>query len=339
MAVILLAGGSLCVLGGVILTLLALIRPEDVALDLPTTATSTPIVPTPGRLLSITVEPPPLPTESVVLMPVMPVVQVESSSTFSPTPSSTPSTTATSSSTVTISPSATATATPRPSSTVTLAATVTRQPSATPSQPPLTASFTPTPRPSLTPDSSLVFPLRPTVSPKVVPQQPARIVIPAIQLDAPVSPVEWEHTEVDGTLVSQWQSPEEYAAGWHNTSAPLGKPGNTVLNGHHNAWGRVFGRLIDVEPGDSVMLYAGSQAFLYTVVQTMLLEEAGQSLEQRLENARWLLASPDERVTLITCWPPSGNSHRLVVIALPSGQIATPGQVPATREPVLPVGS
>lgn len=144
---------------------------------------------------------------------------------------------------------------------------------------------------------------------------------------------------MDGTLVSQWQSPEEYAAGWHNTSAPLGKPGNTVLNGHHNAWGRVFGRLIDVEPGDSVMLYAGSQAFLYTVVQTMLLEEAGQSLEQRLENARWLLASPDERVTLITCWPPSGNSHRLVVIALPSGQIATPGQVPATREPVLPVGS
>jgi sortase A len=97
--------------------------------------------------------------------------------------------------------------------------------------------------------------------------------------------------------------------------------GNTVINGHHNVWGHVFGRLIYVQPGDRIILYSGDEEFNYTVVQTMILEEENQPISVRIENARWLLPSPDERVTLVTCWPQTNFTHRLVVIALPTDQV------------------
>jgi len=49
----------------------------------------------------------------------------------------------------------------------------------------------------------------------------------------------------------------------------------------------------------------------------MILEERDAPVEQRLENARWLARSEDERLTLITCWPPESNTHRLIIVAIP----------------------
>ncbi|NJN53321.1 MAG: hypothetical protein HC804_00355 [Anaerolineae bacterium] len=69
--------------------------------------------------------------------------------------------------------------------------------------------------------------------------QPERIVIPALNLDAPVSGVGLVPVQNSGQTYYQWQVPLEYRAGWHNTSAPLGTTGNTVLNGHHNIAGEV----------------------------------------------------------------------------------------------------
>ena len=111
--------------------------------------------------------------------------------------------------------------------------------------------------------------------------------------------------------------PNSYAVGWHSASAPLGTSGNTVLNGHHNVHGQVFRRLIELEPGDLVALFAGAVEFDYYVSERLVLAESGQPLEARLTNAGYILPTPDERVTLITCWPYTGNSHRLVVIARP----------------------
>lgn len=150
---------------------------------------------------------------------------------------------------------------------------------------------------------------------------PDRIEIPAIDLNAPIVAVGWQTIDLDGATYSQWEVPEMFASGWHNTSATLGHIGNTVLNGHHNAWERVFGELIEVQPGDDIILYAGETSFTYTVVQTMILPERDQPISVRLENARWLLPSPDERVTLVTCWPQNDNSHRLVVLALPADDV------------------
>jgi sortase A len=90
-----------------------------------------------------------------------------------------------------------------------------------------------------------------------------------------------------------------------------------VLDGHHNIKGKVFKNLINVQVGDIITLYAASQERVYRVDQKLLLKEAGQPLEVRQANARYINPTADERLTLVTCWPATGNSHRLIIIARP----------------------
>ena len=148
--------------------------------------------------------------------------------------------------------------------------------------------------------------------------QPERIVIPSIDLDAPVSGIGLAPLKINNETYYQWQVPNEFRAGWHNTSARLGEVGNTVLNGHHNINGEVFKDLINVEEGDEITIYDGDEPYTFTVSQVELLPERDQPIEVRQENAQWILPTEDERVTIITCWPYTDNTHRLVVVAEPS---------------------
>jgi len=281
--------GGGCMLLGLFFLGLRLVAPDTAAQVLPSTAT--PIPPTQGFLLAAPLPPPPRVEAAIPIMPIMEVLPLTTEVAALP-----PS--ATSSSSPSASPPS------RPSAQA-----------ASASPPPPTASAPP-PSPTFVP--LITF----TPSPSPIPRQPARILIPAIQLDAPVIPVWLQQVALNEGVFSQWRVPETRAAGWHETSARLGQAGNTVLNGHHNVHGHVFRDLIEVEVGDTLRLVADDDFGLeYTVVQTMLLEEEGRSLEERLENARWLLPSSDERITLVTCWPPDGQSHRLVVVALPKQEI------------------
>lgn len=150
---------------------------------------------------------------------------------------------------------------------------------------------------------------------KPVPGQPKRIVIPTLDLDAPVSSIGLAPVEANGQTYYQWQVPAAFEAGWHNTSAPLGQVGNTVLNGHHNIFGEVFGHLADLEEGDLITVYdTEDTAYTYTVEAVEILPERGQPLEVRQANAEWILPTDDERLTLVTCWPHDDNSHRLIVV-------------------------
>ncbi len=165
-----------------------------------------------------------------------------------------------------------------------------------------------------------LLPLRekPTPTPTVIPVTPERIVIPVINLDAPIVPAVMKRLLLDETIYQEWLAPHEFAVGWHTTTALLGQRGNTVLNGHHNVDGMVFKDLHLLKAGDTIELYGGSLKFTYIVVNVMILPEKGQEFKVRLENARWLLPSVDERITLITCWPATSNTHRLIVVARPS---------------------
>ncbi len=148
--------------------------------------------------------------------------------------------------------------------------------------------------------------------------QPRQIIIPAIDLDAPVGGIGLTPVESNGQKYLQWQVPNEFKAGWHNTSAPLGESGNTVLNGHHNIYDEIFRDLIDLEEGDEIVLYDNKgTAFTYAVSQVEILPEHGQPLEVRQKNAAWIMPTDDERITLVTCWPYTDNSHRLIVVAQP----------------------
>lgn len=154
---------------------------------------------------------------------------------------------------------------------------------------------------------------------KLGPAIPDRIVIPKIGLDAPVVEGGMRKVRVDGQIFEQFTAPNEFAAGWHPDLALLGSIGNTVLNGHHNVYGEVFGKLVDLEPGDFIYVYSSSRRYVYVIANKMILPELGENVtvEQRLENARWIMSSRDERLTLVTCWPAYSNTHRLIIVASP----------------------
>lgn len=175
-----------------------------------------------------------------------------------------------------------------------------------PSPPPSTPTATPIPAPTPTP------------------ALPTRIVIPAIGVDAPVVPVSWQTVEQDGSTQAAWEVPGLYAAGWHQTSAPLGVPGNTVFNGHNTTNGEIFRDLYTLEIGDTIRVYAGDTPYTYTVTEVLILPEAGQPLEVRIENARYILPTDDERLTLVTCHPYGSLRYRLVVIAHPLSILHSP---------------
>jgi sortase A len=89
------------------------------------------------------------------------------------------------------------------------------------------------------------------------------------------------------------------------------------LIAHFNILGEGFRYLVDVQVGDQVMLYVGERGYPYVIEQKMVLPDRDMPLEKRQENARWIEAFPDERLTMVTCWPYTGNSHRVIVIAKP----------------------
>ena len=179
------------------------------------------------------------------------------------------------------------------------------------------ASFAPTMGTGAVSESSLPVAADQVASPAEG-SVPERIVIPSIFLEAPIIPVHYRDIEADGQVYHQWRVPAEFAAGWQDGSALLGQPGNTVLNGHHNAFGEVFRDLVELKIGDEIRVFAGGNEFRYLVAAKLLLPERGESLELRMENARWLARSEDERLTLVTCWPADSNTHRVVIVAFPS---------------------
>jgi sortase A len=135
-------------------------------------------------------------------------------------------------------------------------------------------------------------------------------------VDAKVVEVGLKKVEEKGKSVFVWET-ADYAAGFHLGSAYPGNVGNTVLSGHHNIKGEVFRYLVSLEPGDEVYLYVGEVEYLYVVVEKFVIPEKYVSLEQRRENAKWIGYFPDERLTLVTCWPYISNTHRVIVIAKP----------------------
>ncbi|MFL7893660.1 MAG: sortase [Anaerolineales bacterium] len=157
-------------------------------------------------------------------------------------------------------------------------------------------------------------------APQPAPGVPVRIVIPSINLDAPVIPAPVDFKTIAGKEYLQWYVPDEYAVGWHTTSAMLGEPGNTVLNGHHNAHGEVFVSLVDINEGDTIWVESDSRRYRYQVTNKMIVPEKYEQLDIRMNNAQWILPSVDERLTLITCWPYETNTHRLIIVARPMGQ-------------------
>lgn len=202
---------------------------------------------------------------------------------------------------------------------------------------PAAVAFVPTAAPRLEGETPLLLPeslpeIAPTTEENLVtlaealgrgprPGTPQRIVIPQINLDAPVERIGVEPVQSGGNTYYQWLVPEGYRAGWHDNSALLGERGNTVLNGHHNVHGEVFRDLVSLNEGDTIILYDAERTYTYQVTHKEIFLERGQPIQVRLQNAQWIAPTPDERITLVTCWPYTDNSHRLVIVAEPTTTI------------------
>lgn len=153
--------------------------------------------------------------------------------------------------------------------------------------------------------------------------QPQRIALPSIGVETDVVKIGWQSvTLANGQTASQWEV-ANFAAGWHKNSSLPGQPGNVVLSGHNNIQGAVFRKLYQLQPGDIAKVWAGGKEFDYRVEEVLILEETGAPIEQRRENARWIQSFDDERLTLVSCWPETGNSHRVVVVAKPVGAVSS----------------
>jgi sortase A len=152
---------------------------------------------------------------------------------------------------------------------------------------------------------------------------PSRLVIPAIEVDTPVVELGWETSKTaSGAIFSEWDV-AEYAAGWHKNSAVPGETGNVVMSGHNNILGSVFRELDQLKRGDMVELVAGGPEYIYEVDEVLILPEKHASEKQRKANVQYIQATPDNRLTLVSCWPRDDNTHRIVVIAKPAGVAAS----------------
>ncbi len=62
---------------------------------------------------------------------------------------------------------------------------------------------------------------------------------------------------------------------------------------------------------------AEERPYTYVVESLMVIPEKGRPFEERLENNRWIGNFDDERLTLVTCWPYTSNTHRVILVARP----------------------
>lgn len=176
-----------------------------------------------------------------------------------------------------------------------------------------TASATPTYGP---PPTSTVTKEPSSSSPTTHEGAPTRLVISSVGVDTPVKSVHWSTIKQDGKEYSIWEV-ADFAAGWHSTSALPGQSGNIVLAGHHNMAGEVFRYLVDIQEGDEIQLFVGDDTYNYYVEQKLIVKEKDEPLEVRQQNAHWISPSDDARLTLVTCWPYTNNTHRVIVVAKP----------------------
>ena len=144
------------------------------------------------------------------------------------------------------------------------------------------------------------------------------IGIPALGIYSPVVPVGWQAdaASATGTDVAGWDSPGA-AVGWVLTSALPDQPGNIILYGHNNMYGAVFKNLGSLNESDTIFLETGERTWEYRIGGLELLPLTGAGPDKLTTYQAYLQPTTTPRLTVISCWPPESNTHRVVVIAYP----------------------
>jgi len=121
---------------------------------------------------------------------------------------------------------------------------------------------------------------------------PSRIVIPSIDIDAPiVGGVAWEDLKK--------------GVGHLPGSANPGERGNMYLAAHNDIFGEIFRYLDKMELGDEFIVYSNDQAYRYVVTSKRVIDPTDVSV---------MYPTTEPIATLQTCYPYLVDTHRLVVV-------------------------
>ncbi|HKV29427.1 MAG TPA: sortase [Candidatus Dormibacteraeota bacterium] len=97
-----------------------------------------------------------------------------------------------------------------------------------------------------------------------------------------------------------------YAVTRYAFSASFGS-GNTVIYGHDDIQGNIFGHLYDLRPGDTVEIAVAGATQTYHVTGHQIVAPTDVGV---------LNATSDVRLTIITCWPFNVDTKRWIVTAV-----------------------
>lgn len=126
------------------------------------------------------------------------------------------------------------------------------------------------------------------------PEQAFRMVIPALNIDAPV-------VQGDG-----WEQLKQ-GIGQHVGTANPGQNGNAVFSAHNDVFGEIFRYLDQLQPGDEIIIHTNVRTYTYVIdKETQIVEP---TFVQVMD------ASSSPTITLISCYPYLVNNKRIVVKA------------------------
>lgn len=137
----------------------------------------------------------------------------------------------------------------------------------------------------------LVQALPAIVIPTPSPKQALRMIIPNINVDAPV---------VQG---DSWEQLKKGIAQHIGTGDP-GQPGNLVVSAHNDIFGEIFRELDKLKPGDEVQVFTASQKFVYRITGTRIVSPTEVSV---------MNSTISPTITLISCYPYLVDTQRIVV--------------------------
>ena len=120
-----------------------------------------------------------------------------------------------------------------------------------------------------------------------------RILIPALQLDAPV-------LQGDG-----WEELKQ-GVGQHLGTPDPGETGNIVLSAHDDIYGSLFRHLDRLKPGNEITLRTPEKSYTYKVEEVRIVKPTDLGVLEQ---------TPDAVLTLISCYPYLIDTQRIVVRA------------------------
>jgi LPXTG-site transpeptidase (sortase) family protein len=134
------------------------------------------------------------------------------------------------------------------------------------------------------------------------------LVIPAINVNTPV-------IFSASTDVPSLEKDLDKGAVFYPGSVLPGQSGQMLVLGHsapvnwpHIKHDYIFSDLEKLSVGDSITLYFNGQAYVYEVKEKKIIDQGQEVTYDRS-------LSPDNALTLVSCWPPGKNYKRIAVTA------------------------